>query len=84
MKDPDLQMVMEDHAYRFEGSRPHFMVMPKDAVKDSVIGIMEESMNLRALLYDPANGHQELGDSLKALAPLVEDERTHLTQTRNW
>lgn len=84
MKDPDLQMLMEDHAYRFEGSRPHFMVMPRGGVKESVIEVMESSMNLRALLYDPANNHQELGDSLKALFPLVEAERTTLTQTRNW
>ncbi len=84
MKDPDLQMVMEDHAYRFEGSRPHFMVMPKGGVRQSVLEVMEDSMNIRALLYDPANSHQELGESLKALAPIVEDERTHLTQTRNW
>lgn len=84
MRDPDLQMVMEDHAYRFEGSRPHFMVMPRGSVRQSVIDVMEESMNLRALLYDSSNNHQELGESLKALAPLVEDERTRLTQTRNW
>lgn len=84
MKDPDLQILMEDHAYRFEGSRPHFMVMPKGSVRQSVIDMMEESMNLRALLYDPTGHHQELSDSLKALAPLVEDERTQLTRTRNW
>jgi hypothetical protein len=84
MRDPDLQIIMEDHAYRFEGSRPHFMIMPRGGVRESVIEVMEDSMNLHALLYDPANNHQELGDSLKALAPLVEDERTRLTQTRNW
>ena len=35
LRDPDIQMVLEDHAYRFEGARPHFIVMPTDAVKKS-------------------------------------------------
>jgi hypothetical protein len=25
MRDPDIQLLLEDHAYRFEGSRPHYM-----------------------------------------------------------
>ncbi len=29
MRDPDIQLLLEDHAYRFEGSRPHYMVMPE-------------------------------------------------------
>lgn len=84
LRDPDIQMLLEDHAYRFEGSRPHFIVMPADAARKTVVSIMEESMNLRAVLYDPANNHAELADSIKALEPLVAAERTRLTQTMNW
>jgi hypothetical protein len=84
LRDPDIQMVLEDHAYRFEGSRPHFIVMPNDAVSGSVLTIMEESMNLRALVYDPADGHAELAHSIKELVTLVEAERSSLTRTMNW
>ena len=30
MRDPDMQLLLEDHAYRFEGSRPHYIVMPEE------------------------------------------------------
>lgn len=84
LRDPDIQMILEDHAYRFEGSRPHFIVMPDDAARKTVISIMEESMNLRALLYDSGHNHQELADSIKVLVSQVEAERRRLTQTMNW
>lgn len=84
LRDPDIRMILEDHAYRFEGTRPHFMVTPRDPTQSRVIALMEETMNLRALLYDPSNGHQELVDSLGQLVNLVETERAKLTATMNW
>jgi hypothetical protein len=84
MRDPDLQLVMEDHAYRFEGTRPHFIVMPEGQVSPAVLRVMERSMNLRSLLYDPQNGHEELSASLKTLAPIVMEARAELSVTQNW
>lgn len=84
MRDPDLQLVMEDHAYRFEGTRPHYIVMPQGQLKPAVQRMMERSMNLRALTYDPASGHAELGQSLAALAPLVTAARDSLSKTQDW
>lgn len=84
LRDPDIQMLLEDHRYRFEGSRPHFIAMPQNAVGAAVISIMEESMNLRALLYDPVNNHAELANSIRALVELVAAERQDLTRTMNW
>ncbi len=84
LRDPDIQMILEDHAYRFEGSRPHFIVMPQDSASGAVISIMEESMNLRALLYDPVDNHAKLATSVQELATLVKAERENLTETMNW
>ena len=84
LRDPDIQMLLEDHAYRFVGSRPHFIVMPENAASKAVISIMEESMNLRALLYDPANNHDELAASIRELVGLVGEEREKLTKTLDW
>jgi hypothetical protein len=84
LRDPDMQILLENHRYRFEGSRPHYIMMPKDTTRAGQLHVMEESMNLRALLYTPQDNHVELAASLKALVPLVEAERENLTLTRNW
>ncbi len=84
LRDPDIQMLLEDHAYRFAGARPHFIAMPKDSARPGVISAMEKSMNLRALLYDSANNHQELADSIKALVDSVNKARGDLTRTMDW
>jgi hypothetical protein len=84
MRDPDIQLLLEDYAYRFAGSRPHYMVMPSGSITTGKQDVLEESMNLRALTYDPANHHRELAQSLAALRVDVESERQSLLQTLNW
>ena len=84
MRDPDMQMLLEDHAYRFEGSRPHYMVMPENSAREGTLRVLEETMNLKALLYDPANHHQSLADSVAALVPMVEAAREAMAATAGW
>ena len=84
MRDPDIQLLLEDHAYRFEGSRPHFMVMPQNSARAGTLRVLEQTMNLQALLYDPANNHQALADSVAALVPKVEAAREKMAATAGW
>jgi hypothetical protein len=66
MRDPDMQLLLEDDAYRFEGSRPHYMVMPEKSARAGTLRVMEDTMNLKALTYDPAEHHKALADSVAA------------------
>jgi hypothetical protein len=84
LRDPDMQILLEDHAYRFEGSQPHFIVMPRDSARAGTLRVLEETMNLRALLYDPADNHRELAQSVAALVPLVGAARESLRLTMDW
>ncbi len=84
LRDPDIQILLEDHAFRFEGTRPHFIVMPADSARPGTLKVMEETMNLRALVYDPSDNHRALADSVAALVPLVETAREQLAITTNW
>jgi hypothetical protein len=84
MRDPDIQMVLEDNAYRFEGSRPHYMVMPANSARSGTLRVLEETMNLKALLYDSANNHQALADSVATLAAKVETAREKIAATAAW
>lgn len=84
MRDPDMQLLLEDHAYRFEGARPHYIVMPDNSARAGTLRVLEETMNLKALLYDPANNHQSLADSVAALVPKVEAARQEIAATAGW
>jgi hypothetical protein len=84
MRDPDMQLLLEDHAYRFEGSRPHYIVMPENSVRSGILRVLEDTMNLKALLYDPANNHKSLADSVAALVPKVEAARKDIAATAAW
>ncbi|GEP08588.1 SIR2 family protein [Methylobacterium gnaphalii] len=84
MRDPDIQLLLEDHAYRFEGTRPHYIVMPEDAARAGSLRVLEETMNLSALLYDPSSHHQALADSVAALVTKVEVAREEIAATAGW
>jgi SIR2-like domain len=84
MRDPDIQLLLEDHAYRFEGARPHYMAMPQNSARAGTLQVLEETMNLKALLYDPANNHQALAESVAELVPKVEAARETLAASAGW
>jgi hypothetical protein len=84
MRDPDMQLLLEDHAYRFEGARPHYIVMPENSARTGVLKVLEETMNLKALTYDSVDNHSALAASVAALVPLVEAERENIAATAGW
>lgn len=60
------------------------MVMPQNSAKAGALRVLEQTMNLHALLYDPANNHKELADSVAALVPKVELMREKIAATAGW
>jgi len=84
MRDPDMQLLLEDHAYRFEGARPHYIVMPENSARAGTLRVLEETMNLKALLYDPSDGHKSLAISVAALVPKVDAARQEIAATAGW
>jgi hypothetical protein len=82
--DPDVRLLLEDYNYRFRFNKKHFIVSPRNATKQDVLSIMEDTMSLKTLLYDPKNNHIELTDSLKKLVELVDARRQELAETMKW
>ena len=82
--DPDLKLLFEDVFFRHPHSRKHAMVLPRNALHNDVVDIVEETMNLRVIKYNPAANHQELTDSIKELVTLVESKRDEIKSTGNW
>lgn len=84
MRDPDIALILEDYALRYRGARPHYIIMPADNTSDVVLGVLEESLNVKVLKYDSAENHKILGESIAALSEEVEAERAKLLETMDW
>lgn len=79
LADPDIRLLLEDYAFRHEFTPPHFFVLSKDAVNTHSVRAIEESMNVKLLLYDPVDSHRVLAESLSDLVQRVEAKRAALT-----
>jgi hypothetical protein len=84
MKDPDMTLLLEDYALRHHGTRPHYVVMPNDGMPAPVLRVIEESMNVQTISYDPANDHEALQTGVKDLKMLVDTARAQLLETMDW
>lgn len=84
LDDPDVRLLLEDHAFSHSGSKPHYFVLPQGKVVPVARPAVEESMSLKILEYNDANDHAELGESLKTLVADVEAERKLLQDNAQW
>jgi hypothetical protein len=84
LSDPDIRLLLENHAYRYPNSRPHVMATPRGESHTDVQKITEKSLNIKLITYDPANGHKELADSIEQLVALVDDARAKLALSQKW
>ena len=58
--------------------------MSKNAVNSKVREIINDTMSLKALLYDAVNHHEKLTDALGELVKKVEIRRNDLAATMDW
>ncbi|WP_417820975.1 SIR2 family NAD-dependent protein deacylase [Terasakiella sp.] len=84
VNDPDIKLLLEDTLFKHNSSRTHVMLLPKEALHDSVIEVIQDTMNLNIIQYSSKHNHKELLDSIIALVQLVEDEREKLKINMNW
>lgn len=83
LSDPDIRLVLENHAHMHPHSRPHYMVMPRGMHLD-IQESVKANLNLKIISYDPSNGHKDLTDSLGELVSQVETRRQQFAATMNW
>lgn len=84
LNDPDIKMLLENNAFRYNDTCIHYFVIPNDALSQDEIKIYSQTMNLSFLLYDKADEHKELKDSIKNLVSLVESRRSEMASTQSW
>lgn len=84
VSDPDIKLLLEDTLFKHNSSRSHVMLIPRKSLHDSVIEVIQDTMNLNLIQYSPKNNHKELLDSISDLVQLVEDERENIKINMNW
>jgi len=84
LNDPDVRLLLENYAFRFENSRRHFITIADDAISDEEITSVADSMNLTFLKYKGTKNHRELVESIRDLLSKVDAERQKLANSLDW
>ena len=85
VKDPDIQLALENLNFNFNGVKPHYMVIPSDGMSDAEERCLERNRNLEFLRYDNKDGkHRNLLYGLTELCHLVEVRREKLGKITAW
>ena len=82
LKDPDLQLILENHAFTYPQNKPHYILMPK--IHEEIMDLMRQSMNLKALPYSSRDQHRELVESVAELVGRVDDRRQVIARENDW
>lgn len=82
LNDPDIRLLLEDHALSFPGAPPHFFVMKQGTIPKSIISTIEKNANLQLLLY--AGDHGQLKPALDELVAEVNAKRSDMQLNRTW
>jgi hypothetical protein len=84
LEDPDTRLLLEDHAFRYGVSRPHYFILPRGQVHKFVRPTIEAALNIKILEYDPKNNHELLGPAINELVDQVNEKRAGLARTLQW
>jgi len=84
VNDPDIKLLLEDTLFKHSSSRYHVMLLSKKELHDSIVGVIQDTMNLNIIQYSEKDNHKELLESIRCLVQLVEEERENLKINMNW
>ena len=84
IEDPDIRLILEDHAFRYGYARPHYFVLPKGQVHQQFRPIIQKSLNIKVLEYDKTGEHKLLKESIDELVTRVNAARGQMGATLSW
>jgi len=77
MSDPAISSLVEQYAYRYPGSRPHY-VLQAGPLSDDMVETNKRLRKLYAIQYDPKDNHAELADLGRAMVEKMKVRRAEL------
>lgn len=85
IRDPDIQLILENMNFLYPGCLPHYFVTAKDTYSKEIEKSLLHNRNLELLIYDNFDGtHQQLLVELKELIGKVEDKRQEISSKGIW
>lgn len=82
LNDPDMKLMLEDHAFIHKFSEPHYFVTAKGTIPSSIIPAIERNLNIKMIEY--SGGHAQLKPELEALVATVTQARTNMQISASW
>jgi hypothetical protein len=82
LNDPDIKLMLEDHAFIHKFSEPHYFVTAKGTIPPSIIPAIERNLNIKIIEY--SGSHTQLKPELDALVNSVTQARTKMQLTASW
>jgi hypothetical protein len=82
LNDPDIKLMLEDHAFIHKWAEPHYFVMPRKTFPSSVVPAIERNLNIKIIEYP--GGHGQLKPELDALVAAVTAERANMQIHASW
>jgi len=87
MSDPAVSALVEQYAYRYPGSRPHY-ILQAGPLSGDMVEMNKRLRKLYAIEYDPKDDHAELVDLVRAMTERMKARRAELaaiaTKDRNY
>ena len=84
LDDPDIRLVLEDYAFTYEFTAPHYFVLPRNHAYQRLERAVSNSLNIEILTYDQRREHAQLKTSLDELGQAVEERRLELRKLGAW
>jgi hypothetical protein len=82
--DPDIKILFEDIRFSYGRIPNHYMTIPYGEIDESIKRYLSESLHVKFLEYDSANGHVQLISSIESLVSHVEIKRDEIKSSRLW
>jgi len=82
LNDPDIKLILEDHAFIHKWAEPHYFVLPRKSFPSSIIPAIQRNLNISILEY--TGGHSQLKPELDALVTAVTSERATMQINASW
>ena len=82
LNDPDMKLMLEDHAFIHRWSEPHYFVTAKSTIPTSIIPAIERNLNIKMIEY--SGSHNQLKTELDALVTSVTQARATMQMNASW
>jgi hypothetical protein len=85
IKDPDIQLVLENYNFSFPQCKPHYFITAENSYATEITNSLKNNRNIEILTYNNITGdHSLLLSGLRELKDSVEAQRVEISNFSSW